>query len=177
VAQAEANVGRSVVSGWPLKPERVLRKIVTALDDLPQLRVFQAEFDVEGESSYVEVKLTRRSQRGVERDGAWVMEGFGILLSRLAPIAAAQSRASITRHQSGGWSASSRPSSELLCRLPVPGFPDSFHIGEVLQRFGYVVADPAHLLAPIAPGLVSGSLLNDGLPPWEAFDAWFHWCD
>ena len=139
------------MTGWPSDPDARLREIVADLDRLGELKVFTAEFDNYGSgfASFVEVKLTRRDNSLVATDGDRVeTQGFGLLLNRLAPIAALQYEAAQSRSDTTG--SETLPSRHGLTGVPVPAFPESEAVVHVLRKHGYEIANPEPLRDPIA---------------------------
>jgi hypothetical protein len=175
-AQAAALGRRSVVPEWPADPDLRLHEVVDDLDALEEIRVFDAEFGEYGcgYASFVEVKLTRRDGSLVtERDSGTQTRGFGVLLSRLAPVAVLQGTAVDWRTENGG--SGTLPDISYVVEWPMVDHPEADAVGDVLERHGYAIVGPDVLARPIAAGLEPDT--NLGEPPWRVFDAWFYWFD
>ncbi|GAA4568744.1 hypothetical protein GCM10023193_50950 [Planotetraspora kaengkrachanensis] len=160
--------------------ESYLRRVVADLNRIPELVVEHAEFahyDA-GYASYVDVFLTRRdgSARHLEPDGYVTVEGFTVVLCRLAPIACVLSPGERSTHPDGR-GTHSMPWLDAVTELPIPAWERGCEqISHVLDRHHIAIVGPHLLSRQALPHLTIDTNLGDG-QPHSIFDVWFHWRD
>ncbi|MFG1941469.1 hypothetical protein [Nonomuraea sp. NPDC048826] len=165
-------------AGGTASVEGFLRWVVADLDRMPALSVLGVEFGHYGSgyASYVDVFITRRDGSTRRSENGWTdVEGLPLALCRLAPLAALFT---CDIRSSGPDGAGSRglPQLSLVTDTALPGWEEEHRqIGQVLERHDIALLDSQVLGLPLEAGLQVETFL--GNPPYNVFDAWFHWMD
>ncbi|MGQ0467519.1 MAG: hypothetical protein ACT4QG_19650 [Sporichthyaceae bacterium] len=162
-----------------------LRGVVDQLHARPSIVVAHSEFGHYGSgyASFVECVVTLRdgsARTPGTKNSPWgpslKTEGFTVLLSRLAPVAALAGPTMRFEANDGNGSSQDLPHASSAAedfgpRWEVP----VLEVRAVLESHGIVLLPLAVLCAPLPPALHVET--NLGEPPYTVFDAWFHWMD
>lgn len=161
--------------------EGFLHLVAAELDRLPGVVVAHRVFDNYGSgfASFVELFLTRRDGGARRLTGEWEeTDGFGLCLCRLAPVAVLLSPTTHSRgpNSTGGGDL---PTLARVTSAPVTGWvTESEQVAGVLATHGVRLLDQVSLAVTIDPAIrIDSNLAAVRRPPYELFDAWFHWRD
>ncbi len=152
-------------------------QIKNVIHDLTQSKQMVVETEDgygSGYASYVDVFCYKTGGRSsLKKPEHTVIDGITIYLCKHAPVAVMGAMEK-TRHSSGG-SFGFLHAEDLNIFPPGNWLEVSAELRQKLEKHGFTILDPQELKKPMPFNTKIHTLLGD--PPYQIFDAFFHWYD